>query len=121
MESFQEINLKSYRNKGIDDNATVDEKYCYLKLQEMYLDYKCGKIDKEKAIKIRNKIEKEYENNKKNHEEYLRICKEYNDYRIKFETDLYKLNKTNDEHEKLKIALNIISKITNNKIDFSQN
>lgn len=121
MESFQEINLKSYRNKGIDDNATVDEKYCYLKLQEMYLDYKCRKIDKEKAIKIRNKIEKEYENNKKNHEEYLRICKEYNDYRIKFETDLYKLNKTNDEHEKLKIALNIISKITNNKIDFSQN
>lgn len=112
MDNFEKLSLKAYKDNEISEDNNIIDKYYYIKLKELYLDYKCGKIDKEKAEIKKKKLKTGYCSEKKYYERYLRICKEYNDNRIQIEYDLSKIKKSKDKDEILKLALDILSKMT---------
>ena len=115
MDNFEALSVKAYRDNEIDNDYNVIDKYYFLKLKDLYLDYKCGKIIKEKAEIKKKKLRSEYIYDKKYYEKYLEICREYNDNRINIEYNLNKLEKSNDKDEILKLALEIIGKMINDE------
>lgn len=115
MDNFEALSVKAYRDNEIDNDYNVIDKYYFLKLKYLYLDYKCGKIIKEKAEIKKKKLRSEYIYDKKYYEKYLEICREYNDNRINIEYNLNKLEKSNDKDEILNISLEIIGKMINDE------
>lgn len=115
MDSFEELSIKAYKDDKISEDNNIIDKYYYIKLKELYLDYKCGKINKEKAEIKKKKLRNGYYSEKEYYEKYLNLCKEYNNNRIQIEYDLSKIEKSKDKDEILKLALDILSKITYDK------
>lgn len=112
MDSFENLSMKAYKNEILSDEYDFIDKYFFEQLKELYLDYRCGKINKDKAEIKKKKIKNEYFSEKEYRRKYLEICKEYNSNRINIEYDLSRIEKSNDKEEMLKIALNIIAKMT---------
>lgn len=112
MDSFENLSMKAYKNEILSDEYDFIDKYFFEQLKELYLDYRYGKINKDKAEIKKKKIKNEYFSEKEYRRKYLEICKEYNSNRINIEYDLSRIEKSNDKEEMLKIALNIIAKMT---------
>ena len=112
MDNFENLSMKAYKNEILDDEYDFIDKYFFYQLKELYLDYRCEKINKDKAEIKKKKIKNEYFSEKEYRRKYLEICKEYNSNRINIEYDLSRIEKSNDKEEMLKIALNIIAKMT---------
>lgn len=112
MDNFENLSMKAYKNEILDDEYDFIDKYFFEQLKKLYLDYRCGKINKDKAEIKKKKIKNEYFSEKEYRRKYLEICKEYNSNRINIEYDLSRIEKSNDKEEMLKIALNIIAKMT---------
>ena len=112
MDNFENLSMKAYKNEILDDEYDFIDKYFFEQLKELYLDYRCEKINKDKAEIKKKKIKNEYFSEKEYRRKYLEICKEYNSNRINIEYDLSRIEKSNDKEEMLKIALNIIAKMT---------
>ena len=115
MDKFEELSLKAYKGEKIEEDSNIIDKYYYEKLKELYLDYKCGKINKEKAEIKKKKLKNEYNSEKEYYNRYIEICKQYNENRIKIEFDLSKIEKSKDKDEILKLALEIIMKMINDE------
>ena len=112
MDNFENLSMKAYKNEILDDEYDFIDKYFFEQLKKLYLDYRCEKINKDKAEIKKKKIKNEYFSEKEYRRKYLEICKEYNSNRINIEYDLSRIEKSNDKEEMLKIALNIIAKMT---------
>lgn len=112
MDNFENLSMKAYKNEILDDEYDFIDKYFFEQLKELYLDYRCEKINKDKTEIKKKKIKNEYFSEKEYRRKYLEICKEYNSNRINIEYDLSRIEKSNDKKEMLKIALNIIAKMT---------
>lgn len=110
---FEEIAKKAYKEENIDDCSDLPIKYTYLKLKDLYFNYKIGKIDKEKSIVMKNKIKKDYELNRREYDDVISIYKMYNFTRIHNELLLDYLEKTKDKEEALGYSLKIIANCIN--------
>lgn len=120
MDNFENLSMKAYKNEILDDEYDFIDKYFFEQLKELYLDYRCEKINKDKAEIKKKKIKNEYFSEKEYRRKYLEICKEYNSNRINIEYDLSRIEKSNDKEEMLKIALNIIAKMTKDENFFTK-
>ena len=106
--NFQEIAENAYRRKGTDKYADLPTDFAYYQLQDLYNRYQIGKISKEDSILEKKKIEKQYNDNKKEYEQTLNVYKEYNKNRIKCELLLAKIEKAENKDEALRYALEVI-------------
>lgn len=105
---FDEIADKAYRRIELDEYANLPTKYAYLKLKNLYDEFKNGEISKENCVPIKQKIKREYENNLLEYNRDMEIYKEYNQNRNENEVLIIDINKSNDKNEILKKCLKII-------------
>ena len=75
---FEEIAKMAYLGKKEDDFWNLPKKYAYLKLKDLYFNYKIGKYSKEVCITEKAKIKREYLEDEKRYENELNVYKEYN-------------------------------------------
>lgn len=115
MDNFEMLSIKAYKEEKIDENNNIIDKYYYLKLKDLYLNYRCGKITQGKAEIRKKKLKNNYNYEMGYYKRYIAICKEYNDNRIKIEYNLSQIEKSNDKNEILKLSLEIISKMINDE------
>lgn len=115
MEEFENLAVKAYKNIELTEFADLPERYAYLRLQNLYYRYKCGDYSKEKAMKIKEKIKKEYIEDFYKYKNFSDMFKEYNENRIKNEILLYQLEKEIDKEKLLQISIKIISNCINDK------
>lgn len=106
---FEDLCMKAYKQEGISKYASLPERHTYLRLQELYERYRCKDFDKEKAMTIKNKIQKQYENDKREYDDSFEICKTYNKRRIDNSDFLFELEKEKDIHKALELCIKIIS------------
>lgn len=119
--TFEEISEKAYKRQPIDEKVNLYEKYAYLKLKELYLDYKNELINKEDAEKKKNNIKKEYNMYQIKTEQYYEIFKKQNEIRSKYEQYLYEIEKTQNQDELLEKSLKLIEIIIQDEIFFDRN
>lgn len=105
MLSIDEISEKAYRQEGLEEINDILEEYMYMKLLKMYIDYREKRISKEKCIKIKNELRKDYKGAILERQRAFEICKEYNDNRRIATENLHLLNKTQDKDEALEYSL----------------
>lgn len=110
---FEELALMAYREDKLNEYASLPEKYIYYKLQELYLNYKTGKINKEKSIQEKNRLRKEYIYESNKMKQSLEISKEYNKNKIENSSLLFELEKAKDKEEVLKACLKLIQNVFN--------
>lgn len=115
MDNFEILSVKAYKEEKIDKNNNIIDKYYYLKLKDLYSNYRCGKITQGKAEIRKKKLKNNYNYEMGYYKRYIAICKEYNDNRIKIEYNLSQIEKSNDKNEILKLSLEIISKMINDE------
>lgn len=115
MDNFEILSVKAYKEEKIDKNNNIIDKYYYLKLKDLCLNYRCGKITQGKAEIRKKKLKNNYNYEMGYYKRYIAICKEYNDNRIKIEYNLSQIEKSNDKNEILKLSLEIISKMINDE------
>ncbi len=113
MEEFESLSVKAYKDIELTEFADVPEKYAYFRLRNLYYRYKCGDYTKEKAMKIKEQIKKEYVQDSNKYESFFDMFKEYNKNRIENESLLYKWEKETDKEKLLQIAAKIISNCIN--------
>lgn len=113
MEEFESLSVKAYKDIELTEFADVPEKYTYFRLRNLYYRYKCGDYTKEKAMKIKEQIKKEYVQDSNKYESFFDMFKEYNKNRIENESLLYKWEKETDKEKLLQIAAKIISNCVN--------
>lgn len=113
MEEFESLSVKAYKDIELTEFADVPEKYAYFRLKNLYYRYKCGDYTKEKAMKIKEQIKKEYVQDSNKYESFFDMFKEYNKNRIENESLLYKWEKETDKEKLLQIAAKIISNCVN--------
>ena len=113
MEEFESLSVKAYKDIELTEFADVPEKYAYFRLRNLYYRYKCGDYTKEKAMKIKEQIKKEYVQDSNKYENFSIMFKEYNKNRIENESLLYKWEKETDKEKLLQIAAKIISNCIN--------
>ena len=119
--TFEEISEKAYKRQPIDEKVNLYEKYAYLKLKELYLDYKNELINKEDAEKKKNNIKKEYDMYQIKTEQYYEIFKKQNEIRSKYEQYLYEIEKTQNQDELLEKSLKLIEIIIQDETFFDRN
>lgn len=119
MDNFEKLSIKAYKEEKLDNNINIIDKYYYIELKNLYLDYRCGKTTKEKTEIRKKKLKNEYTIEMKYYNRYMEICREYNDNRIKMEYDLSKIEKSKNKDEILKIALKIIGRMVHDE-DFTK-
>lgn len=115
MDNFEILSVKAYKEEKIDKNNNIIDKYYYLKLKDLYSNYRYGKITQGKAEIRKKKLKNNYNYEMGYYKRYIAICKEYNDNRIKIEYNLSQIEKSNDKNEILKLSLEIISKMINDE------
>lgn len=119
--TFKEISEKAFKKQEIDKVCNIAEKYAYLQLKELYLDYKNELISKEEAEKKKKRIELEYNEYQKKIHEYYEVFKTQNDIRIKYETYLNEIEKTKNQDDLLEKSLKLIELIIQDKSFFKRN
>jgi len=105
---FEEISLKAYFNKKIDEYCDLPEKLAYLRLKDLYFEYNTGKVGENKGKEDKEKIKKEFENDKVDYERMLKIIQEYSENKRIVTNKLIELEKETDIHKKLEKSLEII-------------
>ena len=119
--TFKEISAKAFKKQEIDKVCNIAEKYAYLQLKELYLDYKNELISKEEAEKKKKRIELEYNEYQKKIHEYYEVFKTQNDIRIKYETYLNEIEKTKNQDDLLEKSLKLIELIIQDESFFKRN
>lgn len=110
---FEEIADMAYKNKELDEYVNLPIKYAYVKLKELYDNFKSGEISKEKCIPLKRKIEREYENNIAEYEKDMQVYKEYNNNRNINEDLLIKMQKATSKDEAFEFSLKILENCLN--------
>lgn len=119
--TFKEISEKAFKKQEIDKVGNIAEKYAYLQLKELYLDYKNELISKEEAEKKKKRIELEYNEYQKKIHEYYEVFKTQNDIRIKYETYLNEIEKAKNQDDLLEKSLKLIELIIQDESFFKRN
>lgn len=118
---FQEIAENAYKKKGTGKFTDLPTDCAYYQLQDLYNRYKMGKISKEDSIIQKSKIEKQYNDNKKESENTLNVYKEYNEKRIENELLLAKIEKAESKDEALRYSLEVIGNCLSDNSFLSRN
>ncbi len=112
---FEIIAEKAYRQEGFDKYWNLPERYAYIRLEQLYYNYKTKNIDKEKSKIEKQKIKKEYDFDIQQYKSDLEIHKEYHENRLKNTEYLINIEKAKTKDEMMINALNIIQNIVSDK------
>lgn len=112
---FNEIAEKAFRKEGLDEFWNLPVKYAYVQLEELYYRYSINDLSKEKCVKLKNTIRKEYESNLLNYNTTMEQYKVYNNNRIVNAMLLAQLEKTKDKDKIIELSLRIISNCIEDK------
>lgn len=112
---FETIAEKAYRQEGFDKYWNLPERYAYIRLEQLYYNYKNKNIDKEKSKIEKQKIKREYDFDIQQYKDNMEIHKEYHDNRLKNNDYLINIEKATTKEEMMINALNIIQNIVSDK------
>ena len=106
--TFEEISEKAFKKEQLGEYSNLAEKYAYSELYYLYRDYRKTIIDKETATVNKSKIEKEFNENQKKINNYYDVFKKQNEIRIKYNTYLTEIEKSQNQDEILEKSLKFI-------------
>lgn len=112
---FETIAEKAYRQDGFDKYWSLPERYAYIRLEQLYYNYKTKNIDKEKSKIEKQKIKREYDFDIQQYKVNLEIHKKYHENRLKNNEYLINIEKAKTKDEMMINALNIIQNIVSDK------
>ena len=112
---FETIAEKAYRQDGFDKYWSLPEKYAYIRLEQLYYNYRIKNIDKEKSKIEKQKIKREYDFDIQQYKVNLEIYKKYHENRLKNNEYLINIEKAKTKDEMMINALNIIQNIVSDK------
>lgn len=119
--TFEEISEKAFKKEQLGEYSNLAEKYAYLQLYNLYRDYFLKNIDKQKASEIKNEIKKEFENYQEKIEKYYDYFKRQTEIRIKYNTYLTEIEKSQNQDDLLEKSLKFIEIIIQDKSFFDRN
>lgn len=118
---FSEISENAYYRKGLGNFKNIAEKYAYVQMENLYMDYKNENITKEQANKEKIKIQKEYELNLNKVKEYYDFFKNQNEAKKQYEQLLYSIEKSSSQDDLLINSLKLIEILINDNNFFDRN
>ena len=110
--NFEELAEKAFKNMyPTEHKLNLAEKYTYLRLADLYKDYRNALISKEDAAKEKNKIQKEFDEYQRKIEDYYQVFKERDEVRKKYYEYIVAIEKSQSEDEILDNSLKFIEEI----------
>lgn len=118
---FDEISEKAYKRQDLGEYKNIAEKLAYMEMLNLYKDYNNELITKEEASKQKNQIKKDYLCNLKKVNDYYEVFKHQNDIKIKYDSYLIEIEKSQDLEEMLLNSLKFIEIIIQDNNFFERN
>lgn len=109
MMSFDDIAVRAYFNKKLDDYCSLPEKLAYLRLKDLYFKYSSGRIGEIDGNEEKRLIKKEFEEDIIKYDRISGIFEEYNENKRIVTNKMAELEKLENKDEILKKALEVIS------------
>lgn len=118
---FEEISKKAYKKEKLENFSNFAEKYAYVQMLNLYMEYRNENITKSEAEKLKKEIEKEYNENLRKYNNYCERLKKQNLLKAKYEEYLYAVEKSQDQEDLLINSLKLIEVFVQDDTFFDRN
>lgn len=118
---FEEISKKAYKKEKLEEFSNFAEKYAYVQMLNLYMEYRNENITKSEAEKLKKEIEKEYNENLRKYNNYCERLKKQNLLKAKYEEYLYAVEKSQDQEDLLINSLKLIEVFVQDDTFFDRN
>lgn len=118
---FEEISKKAYKKEELEKFSNLAEKYAYVQMLNLYIEYRNENISKTEAEKLKKEIEKEYKENLRKYQNYCEMLNRQNLLRAKYEEYLYAVEKSQEQDDLLLNSLKLIEVIVQDNSFFDRN
>lgn len=118
---FEEISKKAYKKEQLDKFSNFAEKYAYVQMLNLYMEYKNENITKTQAETQKKEIEKEYNENLRKYNNYCERLQKQNLLKTKYEEYLYSIEKSQEPEDLLLNSLKFIEVVIQDDSFFDRN
>lgn len=118
---FEEISKKAYKKEQLDKFSNFAEKYAYVQMLNLYMEYKNENITKKQAETQKKEIEKEYNENLRKYNNYCERLQKQNLLKAKYEEYLYSIEKSQEPDDLLLNSLKFIEVVIQDDSFFDRN
>lgn len=118
---FEEISKKAYKKEKLEEFSNFAEKYAYVQMLNLYMEYRNENITKSEAEKLKKEIEKEYNENLRKYNNYCERLKKQNLLKAKYEEYLYAVEKSQEQEDLLINSLKLIEVFVQDDTFFDRN
>ena len=118
---FEIISRKAYNKEKLEEFSNFAEKYAYVQMLNLYMEYKNENITKAQAEKEKKEIEKEYNENLRKYNNYCERLQKQNLLKAKYEEYLYSIEKSQDQDDLLLNSLKFIEVVVQDDSLFDRN
>lgn len=118
---FKEISEKAYKKEGLGKFKNIAEKYAYVRMENLYMEFKNENINLKEAEKCKNEIEREYKYYLDRVDKYYEVFKNQNEIRKRYESFLREIEKSQDTDSLLINSLKLIEEIVQDNSFYERN